>query len=245
VALGMSPATTENPVLRISSVSRTYEEGELRVHALRDVSLEIPRQLFTMIVGPSGSGKSTLLNIIGCIDRASSGSVVINGTDLSSLNDTQLTRFRADHIGFIFQGFNLMPVLSVFENVEYALVLAGAPKRERELATEKILRDVHLYDQRHQRPNQLSGGQKQRVAIARALVKRPLLVLADEPTANLDSKTGAAIVRLMREMQRSEKTTFLFSTHDPHLMSHADEVFTIQDGRIVNHERRRNLEVVA
>ena len=150
----MSPATTENPVLRISSVSRTYEEGELRVHALRDVSLEIPRQLFTMIVGPSGSGKSTLLNIIGCIDRASSGSVVINGTDLSSLNDTQLTRFRADHIGFIFQGFNLMPVLSVFENVEYALVLAGAPKRERELATEKILRDVHLYDQRHQRPNQ-------------------------------------------------------------------------------------------
>jgi putative ABC transport system ATP-binding protein len=138
-----------------------------------------------------------------------------------------------------------MPVLSVFENVEYALVLAGAPKRERELATEKILRDVHLYDQRHQRPNQLSGGQKQRVAIARALVKRPLLVLADEPTANLDSKTGAAIVRLMREMQRSAKTTFLFSTHDPHLMSHADEVFTIQDGRIVNHERRRNLEVVA
>ncbi len=241
----MSASTAGSPVLKISGVSRTYTEGELSVPALRDVNLEIPRQLFSMIVGPSGSGKSTLLNIIGCIDRASSGSVVIDGCDISTLSDTQLTRFRAERIGFIFQGFNLMPVLSVFENVEYALVLADAPRRERELATEKILRDVQLYDQRHQRPNQLSGGQKQRVAIARALVKRPLLVLADEPTANLDSKTGAAIVRLMREMQRSAQTTFLFSTHDPHLMGHADEVFTIQDGRIVNHERRRNLEVVA
>lgn len=241
----MSVSTTENPVLKISGVSRTYTEGELSVPALRDVNLQIPRQLFSMIVGPSGSGKSTLLNIIGCIDRASSGSVVIDGCDISGLSDTQLTRFRAERIGFIFQGFNLMPVLSVFENVEYALVLADAPRRERELATEKILRDVELYGQRHQRPNQLSGGQKQRVAIARALVKRPLLVLADEPTANLDSKTGAAIVRLMREMQRSAQTTFLFSTHDPHLMGHADEVFTIQDGRIVSHERRRNLEVVA
>ena len=241
----MSASATADPVLRISSVTRTYAEGELRVPALRDVSLEIPRQLFSMIVGPSGSGKSTLLNIIGCIDRASTGSVVIDGCDISTLSDTQLTRFRADHIGFIFQGFNLMPVLSVFENVEYALVLAEAPKRERELATEKILRDVQLYDQRHQRPNQLSGGQKQRVAIARALVKRPLLVLADEPTANLDSKTGTAISRLMRVMLRPAKTTFLFSTLDPALMGHADEVFTIQDGCIVNHERRRNLEVVA
>jgi putative ABC transport system ATP-binding protein len=245
VARGTSAAIPDGPLLRISSVSRTYVEGEIQVTALRDVNLEIPRQLFSMIVGPSGSGKSTLLNIIGCIDRASGGCVVINGCDISSLNDNKLARFRADHIGFIFQGFNLMPVLSVFENVEYALVLADAPKRERELATEKILRDVQLYEQRHQRPNQLSGGQRQRVAIARALVKRPLLVLADEPTANLDSKTGAAIIRLMREMQRSAKTTFLFSTHDPALMGHADEVFTIQDGRIANHERRRNLEVVA
>jgi len=234
-----------NAVLKLASVSRTYVEGELRVPALREVSLEIPRQLFSMIVGPSGSGKSTLLNIIGCIDRASCGAVIIDGCDISSLNDVELTRFRAENIGFIFQGFNLMPVLSVFENVEYALVLADVPKRERELATTEILRDVQLYEQRHQRPNQLSGGQKQRVAIARALVKRPLLVLADEPTANLDSKTGAAIIRLMRDLQRSAQTTFLFSTHDPALMSHADEVFTLHDGRIVSHERRRNLEVVA
>jgi putative ABC transport system ATP-binding protein len=229
-------------VLQIAALSRTYAEGTVLVPALREVSLSIASQRFTMVVGPSGSGKTTLLNIIGCIDRASSGSVTIDGCDIGSMNDVALTRFRAERIGFIFQGFNLIPVLSVFENVEYALLLADMPKREREQATTQMLKDVQLYEQRRQRPNQLSGGQKQRVAIARALVKKPLLVLADEPTANLDSQTGAAIIRLMREMQMAAKTTFVFSTHDPALISHADEIFTIHDGRIVGQETRRSAQ---
>jgi putative ABC transport system ATP-binding protein len=223
-------------VLNISSVTRTYREGDLEVHALRGVTLSIPRERFTMVVGPSGSGKTTLLNIIGCIDRATAGTVEIDGCDVAALSDKALTRFRAEKIGYIFQGFNLIPVLSVFENVEYALLLANMPTRERESATTEMLKAVQLYEQRRQRPNQLSGGQKQRVAIARALVKRPLIVLADEPTANLDSQTGAAIVQLMRDMQSAAKTTFIFSTHDPQLMQHAHEMFAIRDGLVVRHE---------
>ncbi len=225
-------------VLKISNVSKVYTEGKLQVQALRDVNISIAKQRFTMIVGPSGSGKTTLLNIIGCIDTPSSGKIEIDNCDVGGLSDRQLTRFRADHIGFVFQGFNLIPVLSVFENVEYALLLQNVPKRERERATMDMLKAVQLYDQRNQRPNQLSGGQKQRVAIARALVKRPSIVLADEPTANLDSRTGAAIVQLMREMQAVSRTTFIFSTHDPELMKHAEEMFTLRDGVIAHHEVR-------
>jgi putative ABC transport system ATP-binding protein len=222
-------------IVRLDGVSKVYREGEVQVVAVRDMSLKIARRRFTMVVGPSGSGKTTLLNLIGCIDAPSSGRVEIAGQDVAALSDRELTAFRAQKIGFIFQNFNLIPVLSAFENVEYALLLTRLSAAERRAATIAMLRAVDLYDQRHQRPNQLSGGQKQRVAIARALVKRPAIVLADEPTANLDSQTGAAIVALMRDMQRQSETTFVFSTHDPHLMMHAEETFAIRDGTLVEH----------
>lgn len=218
--------------LRIEGVSKTYREGSVEVDALRDINLEIPDRRFTMLVGPSGSGKTTLLNLIGCIDRPSSGTIEFGGKDVTGWPDQQLTSFRSHEIGFIFQNFNLIPVLTAFENVEYALLLRKAPTAERRLRTLEILRAVGLYEQRNQRPNQLSGGQKQRVAIARALVKRPSLVLADEPTANLDSRTGENIVSLMRNMQHEFATTFIFSTHDPNLMGHADQTITILDGAI-------------
>jgi putative ABC transport system ATP-binding protein len=218
--------------LRIEGVSKTYREGSVEVDALRDINLEIPDRRFTMLVGPSGSGKTTLLNLIGCIDRPTSGTLEFDGKDVTGWPDQQLTTFRAQEIGFIFQNFNLIPVLTAFENVEYALLLRKTPSAERRLRTLEILRAVGLYEQRNQRPNQLSGGQKQRVAIARALVKRPSLVLADEPTANLDSRTGENIVSLMRNMQHEFATTFVFSTHDPNLMGHADRTITILDGAI-------------
>jgi putative ABC transport system ATP-binding protein len=185
-----------------------------------------------MVVGPSGSGKTTLLNLVGCIDAPTSGDVEIAGQDVGRLSDDELSDFRARKIGFIFQGFSLIPVLSAYENVEYPLLLTGMAPATRRERVGAMLEAVGLAGQRHQRPNQLSGGQKQRVAIARALVKHPELVLADEPTANLDSETGAAIIRLMRDMQQDLKTSFVFSTHDPHLMSHADQTFTLKDGRL-------------
>jgi putative ABC transport system ATP-binding protein len=188
-----------------------------------------------MIVGPSGSGKTTLLNLIGCIDSPSSGTVEISGQNVGGLSDNAISDFRARKVGFIFQSFSLIPVLTAYENVEYPLLLVGTPPRKRRETTLALLEAVGLTGQRKQRPNELSGGQKQRVAIARALVKEPEIVLADEPTANLDSETGATIIELMRRMQAEVKTTFIFSTHDPHLMSHADETFTIRDGLLVRH----------
>jgi putative ABC transport system ATP-binding protein len=226
-------AATESPAVRLAEIHKSYEEGQLKVTALAGVSLAIPRRRFAMIVGPSGSGKTTLLNLIGCIDRPSAGTVEVCGSAVGALSDNRLADFRAEKIGFIFQNFNLFPVLSAYENVEYPLLLLGVgvgERRDRAMAT---LRAVGLAEQRRQRPNQLSGGQKQRVAIARALVKRPELVLADEPTANLDSETGAAIIALMRRMQRDEATSFVFSTHDPQLISHAEETYRIRDGRLV------------
>jgi putative ABC transport system ATP-binding protein len=178
-----------------------------------------------------------LLNLIGCIDTPTAGNIEIDGHDVASLDDRSVTEFRARKIGFIFQHFNLVPVLSALENVEYALLLSKISATRRREATLAMLKSVGLYEQRNQRPNQLSGGQKQRVAIARALVKEPTIVLADEPTANLDSQTGASIVELMREMQSRSQTTFVFSTHDPQLMRHAEDTFTIRDGALVDHRR--------
>lgn len=186
-----------------------------------------------MVVGPSGSGKTTILNLIGCIDRATSGNLEVCGVPVATLSDKQLTRFRAQNIGFIFQSFNLNPVLSAYENVEYPLLLQRVPPAERKERTCAILEEVGLGDHAHHRPAQLSGGQKQRVAIARALVKRPELILADEPTANLDSKTGEAIIALMRRAQSQHGGTFIFSTHDPQLMSHAESKIMLKDGKIV------------
>jgi putative ABC transport system ATP-binding protein len=223
----------ESPILRMENVSKTYKEGEIEVAALQSVDLQIPRRRFAMIVGPSGSGKTTLLNLIGCLDIPSTGRIEIDGQQLASLDDRALTAFRARHIGFIFQNFNLIAVLSAHENVEYGLLHLPMSAAERRDAVDEILEAVGLLSQRKQRPNQLSGGQKQRVAVARALVKKPSIVLADEPTANLDSKTGAAIVALMRDMQTRFDTSFIFSTHDRELMQHADVTFTLRDGRLV------------
>jgi putative ABC transport system ATP-binding protein len=219
-------------MLELENVSKTYRHGRIEVHALRQATLTLDEPGFTMIVGPSGSGKTTLLNLIGTLDRPSQGTIRIDGQDVGTMPDRALTRFRAERIGFVFQSFNLMPVLSAYENVEYALLQTGLPAGERRRRTDELIDAVGLASHRAHRPNELSGGQRQRVAIARALVKRPALVLADEPTANLDSANGSAIVALMRDMQRRFDTGFIFSTHDPMLMGHADQVLHTHDGRV-------------
>jgi putative ABC transport system ATP-binding protein len=220
------------PVVRLKDVTKTYDDDGLKLTAVNGISLDIPAQRFAMIVGPSGSGKTTLLNLIGCIDHPTSGSIEVCGEAVGRLGDNALTDFRARNIAFIFQNFNLFPVLSAFENVEYPLLLIGVPGAERRRRAMAMLEAVGLADHHRHRPNQLSGGQKQRVAIARSLVKRPQLVLADEPTANLDTETGAAVIALMREVQRRQQASFIFSTHDPQLMSHAEAVFSLRDGRL-------------
>jgi putative ABC transport system ATP-binding protein len=222
-------------VVALDRVSKSYRLGDVTVPALNAVTLSIPRQRFAMIVGPSGSGKTTLLNLIGCIDTPSDGHLTVCGEDVATLSDNALTDFRSRNIAFVFQTFNLFPVLSAFENVEYPLLLLGMKAAERRERTNAMLEQVGLADQRHHRPNQLSGGQRQRVAIARALVKAPEIVLADEPTANLDSHTGAAIIELMRKVQQDQAVSFIFSTHDPQLISHAEETFQIRDGTLVDH----------
>jgi putative ABC transport system ATP-binding protein len=232
--------TKNEPVVRLSDVVKTYRVGDVDVPAVKGISLEIPRQRFSIIVGPSGSGKTTLLNLIGCIDKPTAGSVIVGGQDVSKLNDNAVSDFRANRVGFIFQNFSLIPVLSAYENIEYPLLLLGMPASQRRERTSRMLEAVGLAGHQRQRPNQLSGGQKQRVAIGRALVKEPDFVLADEPTANLDSQTGASIIALMRKMQEEYSTTFVFSTHDPQLMSHADEKFTIRDGQLVEHRSGGN-----
>jgi putative ABC transport system ATP-binding protein len=226
-------ASAAEPVVRLRGVAKTYATGAAEVVALRGVSLDIPRHRFSMVVGPSGSGKTTLLNLIGCIDAPTSGTVEVCGAAVGELTDNALSDFRARNIGFIFQGFSLIPVLSAYENVEYPLLLVGTPASERRERTLAMLAAVGLAEQETQRPNELSGGQKQRVAIARALVKHPEIVLADEPTANLDTRTGAQIIELMHRVQAEFSTTFIFSTHDPQLISHADETFTIRDGELL------------
>ncbi|MBI1820564.1 MAG: ABC transporter ATP-binding protein [Nitrospirae bacterium] len=224
------------PAVIFDRVSKIYQSGEIRVPALKTISLEIPRNRFSMILGPSGSGKTTLLNLVGGLDLPTEGSIRIFGQPIAELTDNQISEFRARNISFIFQSFNLIPVLSAYENVEYPLILLGLPKLERQRRTLKILESVGLDRHADHRPNQLSGGQRQRVAIARALVKGPGLVIADEPTANLDSKTGAAIIEIMHRVREEQGATFLFSTHDPQLISHAQEVFVVRDGELV--ERR-------
>jgi putative ABC transport system ATP-binding protein len=222
--------TAIRPVVHLEHVARTYHTGTVSIPAVRDISLDIPPRVFTVIIGPSGSGKSTLLNMIGCIDPPDAGRIEVQGQDVALLSDNALADFRARRIGFIFQSFNLVPVLSAFENVEYPLLLLNVPAAERRRRTATILDAVGLAAQSRQRPNELSGGQKQRVAIARALVKEPPLVLADEPTANLDTATGDGIVALMRQMQEAFHTSFVFCTHDPRLMAQADQTFSIRDG---------------
>jgi putative ABC transport system ATP-binding protein len=232
---------SESPVVRFRQVGKVYDDEGLRVTAVRSVTFDIPKKHFAMIVGPSGSGKTTLLNLIGCIDMPTSGHLEVCGQDIGALHDRALTAFRSRNIAFVFQNFNLLPVLTAYENVEYPLLLLGMPAAERRDQTMAMLESVGLTDKRDHRPNQLSGGQKQRVAIARALVKKPAVVLADEPTANLDSRTGAEIIALMRKVQEEHAASFVFSTHDPQLISHADDTFVIRDGELAErHTQERN-----
>lgn len=217
----------------LRNVAKVYHLDAVIVPALSDVSLDVHPGSFTVLSGPSGSGKTTLLNLIGCIDRADHGDVAVAGQSVQALSDDALSDFRARHIGFIFQNFNLLPVLTAHENVEYPLVLAKVPAPERRQRVRELLDAVGLSDRCNNRPGQLSGGQRQRVAIARALAGRPRLVLADEPTANLDSQTGAAIIALMRRMQRERDVCFILSSHDPQVQAEADDVIHICDGRIM------------
>ncbi|MBM4368104.1 MAG: ABC transporter ATP-binding protein [Deltaproteobacteria bacterium] len=219
------------PAVSLQNVIKDYPLGKVTVRALHGVSLDIKPGEFTAIAGPSGSGKTTILNMIGCMDVPTSGSVAIDGTETSQLSDAQLTRLRLDRIGFIFQSFNLINVLDVRQNVEFPLLLQGKHSaKERAERVSRMVERVGLAKHARQRPNELSGGQRQRVAIARALVTNPAIVLADEPTANLDSHTGHEIIELMREMNEKDHTTFIFSTHDPQVMECAHRVVKVADG---------------
>lgn len=223
------------PIVNIEEVTKDYPLGKTVVHALRGISLSVERGEFTAIAGPSGSGKTTLLNLIGCVDVPTSGTVVIADNNIESLSDTERTRLRLSHLGFIFQTFNLVQVLNLFQNVEFPLLLQGTKTAgERRQRVEEIVEHVGLTAQLKQRPNELSGGQRQRVAIARALVTRPQIVLADEPTANLDSATGENIIDVMKHMNEQDGTTFIFSTHDHRVMHHADRIVSLEDGLITN-----------
>ena len=219
--------------VELLDVSKDYPLGHTVVRALRDVNLSFDEGEFAALAGPSGSGKTTLLNLVGCVDTATTGIVRVGGQDTGSLSEKALTQLRLERLGFIFQSFNLVAVLDVFQNVEFPLLLQGRLSRsERAARVEAIVEKVDLTPQMRQRPSELSGGQRQRVAIARALVTQPELVLADEPTANLDTETGQRIVDLMRHLNQAEGITFIFSTHDPRIMTMADRVVRLVDGRI-------------
>jgi len=225
-------------VISIQNLEKSYQAGETTVHALRGVDLEVAEGEFTALAGPSGSGKTTLLNLIGCIDTADGGTLVVDGLDVSRRSPAQLSAFRREKLGFIFQNFNLVPVLTAFENVALALNLLAVPQGEVEERTRALLALVGLAGMEDRLPTRLSGGQQQRVAIARALVKNPRVVLADEPTANLDSDTGRSILELMLELNRTRGVTFLFSTHDAQVMQFASRLVRLHDGRITSDQRQ-------
>lgn len=222
-------------IIQLENVKKIYTLGEAEVHALRGVTFAIEKGDFASIVGPSGSGKSTILNLIGCIDQPTAGSVIINGTRSQGLKDKDLTTLRHQTLGFIFQSFNLIPVLNVYENIEFPLLLGknSMGKKETKEWIQYLVEAVGLADHMHHKSNELSGGQRQRVAIARALATKPEIVLADEPTANLDSKTGQSILELMKKMNADLNTTFIFSTHDTTIMDIADHVVRLLDGLVV------------
>ena len=225
-------------LIETEGLIKTYSDNGVQVPALRGVDLTIHAGEFTAIVGPSGSGKTTLLNIISGLDKPTSGKVWLDGRLVSDMSGAELSDFRRDHIGFIFQAYNLIPVLKVEENIEYIMLLQGVPKEERHRRVYDILRDVDLEDYAHRYPNRLSGGQQQRVAIARAMVSHPLMILADEPTANLDSKTGADLLDMMRHLNAEHGMTFIFSTHDRMIVDKAKRVIIIRDGLVADDETR-------
>ena len=226
-------------LLELKKVKKIYQQGKIEVPALRGIDLVVEQGEFTTIFGPSGSGKTTLLNMIGCLDIPSEGEVKLNGDEVSKLSQTELAMVRRYNIGFVFQAYNLIPVLTAYENVEFAIRLINHSK-EAQIKDKvlKMLEEVGLKGLENRRPNELSGGEKQRVAIARALVKEPKIVLADEPTANLDSETGAEVIKIMVKMNQELGTTFIFSTHDPQIMKYAKRLLNLKDGMISGDERR-------
>ncbi len=222
-------------LVKLENVNKNYEMGEITIPALKNINIEINEKSFITFIGPSGSGKSTLLNILGCLDKPSSGRIIINDTDTTNFNKHESAVFRGNNIGFIFQNFNLLPILTVYENVEYPLIMVrNQPQSERRPKILDILEKVGMIEQKNKYPNQLSGGQRQRVAIARALVTNPKLVLADEPTANLDKNTAFKIIDTMHNMKNEIGTTFIFATHDTKIVGEVETIYTIEDGIITN-----------
>ncbi|GIV34401.1 MAG: ABC transporter ATP-binding protein [Chitinophagales bacterium] len=226
-------------VIRTNGLTKVYNSTHVPVHALNGVDLTIQSGEFTAIVGPSGSGKTTLLNIIGGLDNPTSGTVIINGTDISGLRESHLIDFRLHHIGFVFQSFNLIPVLTAEENIEFIMLLQGKNKAQRKKRTRELLQAIGLADKADKRPGELSGGQQQRVAVARALASKPKFVLADEPTANLDSKSAENLLDIMARLNSEEGITFIFSTHDLKVINRARRIITLEDGKIVSDRLQR------
>ena len=221
-------------IVECIDVKKSYRQGEIEVHALRDVSLAIEKGEFTAVAGPSGSGKTTLLNLVGGLDALDAGSIVVDGNAFDRMSQSRLANLRLHKIGFVFQAYNLIPVLSAAENVEFVMLLQGVNARERQQRAKAILDDVGLSDKYDRRPAELSGGQQQRVAVARAIVSNPSIVLADEPTANLDSETGNGLLKMMKKMNEEKKVTFIFSTHDKMVMDYARRLVLLRDGRLAD-----------
>ena len=225
-------------LIKMENVTKIYHTGEISVTALKNIHLEIDKGSFISFIGPSGSGKTTLLNLIGCLDKPTEGDIIVNDVKINHLDRKNGAKFRGDSLGFVFQNFNLVPVLTVYENVEYPLLMVkNVPVSERRTRVLDLLEKVNMLDQKNKYPNQISGGQKQRVAVARALVTNPSVVLADEPTANLDHKTALKVIDIMRQMKKELGTTFIFSTHDPKIVGNAEIVYTLEDGKIVNNKK--------
>ena len=225
-------------VLELKKVNKIYNGSEVHVHAIKNVTLEFQEAEFAAIVGPSGSGKTTLLNLIGGLDMPTTGKIIIDGTDLSQLKSSQLIDFRMRNIGFVFQAYNLIPVLTAKENVEFIMNLQKWSRKERDERTFELLKAVGLFERANSRPAKMSGGQQQRVAVARALASRPKFVLADEPTANLDSKSASTLLEIMEKLNHEEKITFIFSTHDARVVKMAHRVITLEDGKVVSDDIR-------
>jgi putative ABC transport system ATP-binding protein len=226
--------TEASPIVKLDNVKKTYRQGSVDVPALRGLNLEIEKGEFTAISGPSGSGKSTALNLIGALDTPTSGEVYLEGKNLATLSRTVLSRMRRDRIGFVFQAYNLIPVLTAYENAEIVMALQGVGASERKEKVMGLLAEVGLEGMEHRRPDQLSGGQQQRVAIARAIAADPAVVLADEPTANVDSETAEKLLAIMEELNQNHHVTFIFSTHDPRVMERAKRNVRLVDGRVKN-----------
>lgn len=224
-------------IIEVRGLTRVYRQGEVEVHALRGVDLDICAGEFSVLAGPSGSGKTTLLNLIGCLDKPTDGRISVGGEEVTSFGKSQAADFRLRNIGFVFQAYNLVPVLTAYENTEFVMMLQGVPASKRRATALPLLEAVGLKDEVNRKPHQLSGGQQQRVAVARAIASQPKIVLADEPTANLDSKTSAALLELMAKLNETNGVTFLFSSHDPQVMERARRVVRLDSGRIVSDER--------